>query len=60
MIHQHTANGENNYPRFTSDGQSIVFIKEHGNQGSLGVVRLNKNRSFQFPLKVSKFQSIDS
>ena len=59
FIRQLTANGKNNYPRFSSDGQSVVFIKELGGQSSLGVVRLNENRSFQFPLKVGKIQSID-
>uniref|UniRef100_UPI002625ECF3 Tol-Pal system protein TolB n=1 Tax=uncultured Campylobacter sp. TaxID=218934 RepID=UPI002625ECF3 len=39
FIRQLTANGKNNYPRFSSDGQSVVFIKELGGQSSLGVVR---------------------
>ena len=59
FIRQLTANGKNNYPRFSSDGQSVVFIKELGGQSSLGIVRLNENRSFQFPLKVGRIQSID-
>ena len=59
FIRQLTASGKNNYPRFSSDGQSVVFIKELGGQSSLGVVRLNENRSFQFPLKVGRIQSID-
>lgn len=58
-IRQLTASGKNTYPRFSSDGGSIVFIKQMGEQSSLGIIRLNENRSFQFPLKVGKIQSID-
>ncbi|MDL0088896.1 Tol-Pal system protein TolB [Campylobacter gastrosuis] len=59
FIRQLTASGKNNYPRFSSDGESIVFIKQLGNQSSLGVIRLSENKSFQFPLKIGKIQSID-
>ncbi|OPA79658.1 Tol-Pal system protein TolB [Campylobacter pinnipediorum subsp. pinnipediorum] len=59
FIRQLTANGKNNYPRFSSDGESIVFIKQIGSQSSLGVIRINENKSFQFPLKIGKIQSID-
>lgn len=59
FIRQLTASGKNTYPRFSSDGGSVVFIKEVGAQTSLGVIRLNENKSFQFPLKVGKIQSID-
>lgn len=59
FIRQLTASGKNNYPRFSSDGQSVVFIKELGGQSLLGIIRLSENRSFQFPLKIGKIQSID-
>ncbi|MGG7072786.1 Tol-Pal system protein TolB [Campylobacter sp. 9BO] len=59
FIRQLTASGKNNYPRFSSDGQSVVYIKEHAGQSNLGVIRLNENKSFQFPLKIGKIQSID-
>lgn len=59
FIRQLTASGKNNYPRFSSDGQSVVHIKELGGQSSLGVIRLNENKSFHFPLKIGKIQSID-
>lgn len=58
-VRQLTANGKNTYPRFSNDGGSIIFIKQLGAQSSLGVIRLNENKSFQFPLKVGKIQSID-
>lgn len=58
-IRQLTANGKNLFPRFSSDGGSIVFIKYLGNQSALGVIRVNANKIFYFPLKIGKIQSID-
>ena len=58
-IRQLTANGKNLFPRFSSDGGSIVFIKYLGAQSALGVIRVNANKTFYFPLKVGKIQSID-
>ncbi len=58
-IRQLTANGKNIFPRFSSDGGSIVFIKYLGSQTALGVIRVNANKSFHFPLKLGKILSID-
>ncbi|MDX1809488.1 MAG: Tol-Pal system protein TolB [Sulfurospirillaceae bacterium] len=58
-IRQLTANGKNLYPRFAEDEDTILFIKEYKNQSSLGIIRLSANKSFLFPLKVGKIQSID-
>ena len=58
-IRQLTATGKNLYPRFAKDKDTILFIKHFKNQSSLGVIRLNDNKSFLFPLKVGKIQSID-
>ena len=58
-IRQLTASGKNLYPRFAKDKDTILFIKHFKNQSSLGVIRLNANKSFLFPLKVGKIQSID-
>lgn len=58
-IRQLTANGKNLFPRFSSDGGSIVFIKHLGAQSALGVIRVNANKTFYFPLKLGKIQSID-
>ncbi len=58
-IRQLTANGKNLYPRFAEDKDTIMFIKQYKNQSSLGIIRLNANKSFLFPLKVGKIQSID-
>lgn len=58
-IRQLTAGGVNTYPRFSSDGGSIVFIKNMGATSAVGIIRVNENRSFQFPLRIGKLQSID-
>ncbi len=58
-IRQLTANGKNLYPRFSSDGGSIVFIKYLGEQTALGVIRVNANKSFHYPLKLGRILSID-
>ena len=58
-IRQLTATGKNLYPRFAKDKETIIFIKQYKNQSSLGIIRLNSNKSFLFPLKVGKIQSID-
>lgn len=58
-IRQLTSGGVNTYPRFSSDGGSIVFIKNAGNESAVGIIRVNENKSFQFPLRIGKLQSID-
>lgn len=58
-IRQLTANGKNLFPRFSSDGGSIVFIKYLGETTALGVIRVNANKSFHYPLKLGKILSID-
>ena len=58
-IRQLTAAGKNLYPRFADDSETIMFIKYYNNQSALGVIRLNANKSYLFPLKVGKIQSID-
>lgn len=58
-IRQLTATGKNLFPRFSNDGESVVFIKEFTNESALGIIRLGANKSFHFPLKNGKIQSID-
>lgn len=58
-IRQLTATGKNLFPRFSNDGESVVFIKEFANESALGIIRLGANKSFHFPLKNGKIQSID-
>ena len=58
-IRKLTQSGKNMYPRFGPNGESVLFIKYMGNRSAIGVLRLNANRSFLFPLSIGKIQSID-
>jgi len=59
FIRRLTATGVNEFPRFSKDGDAILFIKNYKNQSSLGIIRLNQNKNYLFPLKYGKIQSID-
>ena len=54
-----TATGVNQFPKFSDDGGAIIFIKHFKRQSALGIIRLKENKSFLFPLKVGKIQSLD-
>lgn len=54
-----TSSGENDYPRFSSDGEAVLHIKHEGSRSSLGIIRLGVNKSFSFPLHIGRIQSID-
>ena len=54
-----TTNGRNQFPKFSSDGESILFIKNDQKGSYLGIIRVNYNKSFIFTLKTGKLQSID-
>ena len=54
-----TASGENDYPRFSPDGEAILYIKQEGSRSSIGLIRFGINKSFAFPLKIGRIQSID-
>jgi len=54
-----TSNGSNQFPKFSKDGESIIFLKTINNRSSIGIIRLNYSKSFTFPLKRGKIQSID-
>ncbi len=58
-IRRLTANGVNIFPRFASDGETLLFIKEYGGQSGLGVIRLRYNKTYIYPLYIGKIQSID-
>lgn len=59
FIRRLTTTGRNQFPKFSSDGESILFIKTYEGKSSLGIIRINYNKSFLFPLKIGKLQSID-
>lgn len=54
-----TASGENDFPKFSPDGEAILYIKQEGSRSSVGVIRFGLNKSFAFPLKIGRIQSID-
>jgi TolB protein len=54
-----TSSGTNQFPKFSKDGESIIFLKTHNNKSSIGIIRLNYSKSFLFPFKSGKIQSID-
>lgn len=59
FIRRLTTNGVNQFPKFSSDGESVLFIKNYRNKSNVGIIRLNYNKSFLFPLTSGKLQSID-
>ncbi len=58
-IRRLTASGVNQFPKFSPDGESVMYIKHYASQSALGIIRLNYNEGFLFPLKGHKIQSID-
>lgn len=58
-IRRLTSGGENDFPRFSEDGEAVLFIKQEGSRSSVGIIRLVPNKSFAFPLKIGRIQSID-
>lgn len=59
FIRRLTATGINEFPRFSQDGDAILFIKNYKNQSSIGIIRLKYNKNYLFPLKYGKVQSMD-
>jgi TolB protein len=54
-----TARGTNQFPRFSTDGTVLQYIK-HGYDGSsIGYINLNSKQSLLFPLGTRKIQSLD-
>ena len=54
-----TVSGVNQFPKFSSDGESLIFIKTQNDVSSVGIIRLNFNSTYLFPLRGNKIQSID-
>ncbi len=59
FIRRLTATGINEYPRFSKDGDAILFIKNYKNQSSIGVIRLAYNKNYLFPVKEGRIQALD-
>lgn len=58
-IRQLTTSGNNDYPRFSYDGEAILYIKHEGSQSLVGIIRLGLNKNFTFPLSIGRIQSLD-
>ena len=59
FIRRLTATGVNEFPRFSKDGDAIIFIKNYKAQSSIGIIRLNHNKNYLFPLKYGRVQAMD-
>ena len=59
FIRRLTATGVNEFPRFSNDGDAIIYIKNYKQQSAIGVIRLAQNKNFLFPLASGKIQSLD-
>jgi len=59
FIRRLTVTGINEFPRFSKDGDAIIFIKNYKAQSSIGIIRLNHNKNYLFPLKYGRVQSMD-
>jgi len=54
-----TTTGSNQFPRFSTDGSVILFLKQSGRSSSIGYTNLKSHQSLLFPLNDRKVQSID-
>jgi len=54
-----TASGTNQFPRFSTDGSILQYIKHSRSGSSIGYTNLNSKQSLLFPLGVRKIQSLD-
>lgn len=59
FIRRLTATGINEFPKFSKDASAVLFVKHYKNQSSIGVIRLNHNKNYLFPLKYGKIQAMD-
>ncbi len=58
-IRRLTAVGVNILPRFSKDGNTIIFVKKYKNQSAIGIIRLKYNKNYLFPLKHENIQGLD-
>ncbi len=54
-----TASGENDFPKFSNDGDAILFIKQESSKSSVGIIRHTMGQSFSFALRTGRISSID-
>ncbi len=54
-----TTTGANQFPRFSTDGSVVLFLKQRGHSSSIGYINLTSQQSLLFPFNDRKVQSID-
>jgi len=54
-----TSGGINQYPRFSGDGNIVMYIKRLPSGNSIGFINLSAQRSEVFKLGINRIQSID-
>jgi len=54
-----TVTGTNQFPRFSTDGSVILYLKQNGRSTSIGYINLTSSQSLLFPFNDKKVQSID-
>ncbi len=54
-----TTTGTNQFPRFSTDGSVILYLKQKGHSTSIGYINLASSQSLLFPFNDKKVQSID-
>ena len=54
-----TTTGTNQFPRFSTDGSIILYLKQSGRSTSIGYINLTSQQSLLFPFNDKKVQSID-
>ena len=54
-----TSRGVNQFPRFSSDGSIILYLKNSGGSSSIGYTNIISHQSVLFPFSGRKIQSID-
>ena len=54
-----TTTGTNQFPRFSSDGSVVLFLKQSAYSTSIGYINLSSFKSLLFPFNDKKVQAID-
>lgn len=54
-----TTTGTNQFPRFSTDGSVILYLKQTSHNTSIGYINLTSSQSLLFPFNDKKVQSID-
>jgi TolB protein len=54
-----TAGGVNQFPRFSPDGNTVLYLKRDENGTSVGYIGITANQSMLFPIGTQRVQSFD-